>query len=171
MRKVILLITCSLDGFIASEDGNVDWLVGDEEYDFDTFLAAIDTLLMGYNTYHQVIGFGDWPYEDKECYVFTKQHLTSEDSNVIFSDRPVKTTESLIQEDGKAIWVVGGASIISLLLNSGLINELRIVIQPIILGKGIPLFKDIKDNIKLDLSSSHEYESGIVELVYQLHKV
>ncbi|WP_342305085.1 dihydrofolate reductase family protein [Methanolobus sp. ZRKC5] len=166
MRDVILLITCSLDGFIAAEDGNVDWLLQEEEYDFDSFMHGVETLLMGHKTYEQVLGFGKWPYEDKECYVFTKQHPSSEDDRVIFSDDPVGTTENLMLGTGGSIWVVGGASIISMLLNKGLIHELRIAIQPIVLGKGIPLFRDIKKSIGLELKSTEKYESGLVELVY-----
>jgi len=174
MREVILLITCSLDGYIADEDGNVDWLLGEDEYDFDSFLAKTDTLLMGHKTYRQVLDFGKWPYEEKECYVFTTQQPYPENEKIneriIFSNDPVGITENLILGTGGVIWVVGGSSIISPLLNRGLISELRIAIQPIILGKGISLFKNIKKNIHLVLSSSQEYESGIIELVYHLHK-
>ncbi|MEZ5335235.1 MAG: dihydrofolate reductase family protein [Methanolobus sp.] len=168
MRNVILLITCSLDGFIAAEDGSVDWLIGEDEYDFDTFLAGVGTILMGYKTYHQVLGFGKWPYEGKECYVFTKEHLHSKDEHVIFSDDPVGTTENLLLGTGDIIWVLGGSSIISQLLNHRLINEIRIAIQPIILGKGIPLFRDIRNSIGLELVDTHAYKSGLVELVYRL---
>ncbi|WP_319507506.1 dihydrofolate reductase family protein [uncultured Methanolobus sp.] len=167
MRDVVLLITCSLDGFIAAEGGNVDWLLPDKEYDFDAFMHEVDTLLMGHKTYEQVLGFGKWPYEGKECYVFTKQHPYPEDERVTFSDDPVGTAENLILGTGGAIWVVGGASIISPLLNKNLINELRIVVQPIVLGKGIPLFRDIKKSIKLELMGTQAYRSGIVELVYR----
>lgn len=167
MRDVILLITCSLDGFIAAEDGNVDWLISEDEYDFDTFLEGADTLLMGHKTYQQVLDFGKWPYVGKECYVFTNEHMDSGDDKVTFSSDPVGTTESLILGAGGAIWVIGGASIISELLNKGLINEFRIAIQPIILGKGIALFKDIKKRMKLELLSSQAYSSGLVELVYR----
>jgi dihydrofolate reductase len=174
MRDVILLITCSLDGYIADEDGNVDWLLGEDEYDFDSFLAKTDILLMGHKTYKQVLDFGKWPYEEKECYVFTTQDPYPENEKindkVLFSNDPVSVTENLIIGTGGYIWVVGGSSIISPILNKGLINELRIAIQPIILGKGIPLFSNIVKNIRLDLSSSQEYKSGIVELVYRLHK-
>ena len=174
MREVILLITCSLDGYIADEEGNVDWLLGEDEYDFDSFLAKTDTLLMGHKTYRQVLGFGKWPYEGKECYVFTTRSPYPEDEKIndwiIFSNDPVVVTENLILGTGGFIWVVGGSSIISPLLNKGLISELRIAIQPIILGKGIPLFRDIRKDIRLDLKSSQEYESGIIELVYHLHK-
>ncbi|SFM30850.1 dihydrofolate reductase family protein [Methanolobus profundi] len=170
MRDVVLLITCSLDGFIAAEDGNVDWLIGEEEYDFDTFLEGVETLLMGHKTYQQVLGFGKWPYSGKETYVFTNEHMDQEDGKVTFSNDPVGTTEDLMLGTGGAIWVVGGASVISQLLNSGLINEFRITIQPVILGKGIPLFREIKKSIKLELKGTQEFGSGLVELVYASKK-
>ena len=100
MKDVILMITCSLDGFIAAEDGNVDWLLQDEDYDFDAFLHKVDILLMGHKTYSQVLSFGKWPYEGKECYVFTKQHRYPENDRVIFSDDPVGTTENLMLGTG-----------------------------------------------------------------------
>ncbi|WP_292470668.1 dihydrofolate reductase family protein [Methanolobus sp.] len=169
MKDVILLITCSLDGFIAAEDGKVDWLLQDDQYDFDAFLNEVEIILMGHKTYEQVLSFGKWPYEDKECYVFTKQHPYPEDERVIFSDDLVGATENLALGTGGAIWVLGGASIIFPLLNKGLINEFRITMQPIILGKGIPLFRDIKKSIKLELKGTQEYSSGLVELIYKVH--
>lgn len=157
-----------MDGFIADEDGDVDWLLGEDEYDFESFMDRVDTILMGYTTYVQSVGFGKWPYEGRECYVFTEKHPDTVDDRVIFSPDPLEVTKKLLREDGKAIWVLGGSSIVSLFLNNSLISEFRIAIQPIVLGKGIPLFRDITKRIKLDLTGTQAYSSGLVELVYKV---
>ncbi len=103
MRKMILLITCSLDGFIAKDNGSIDWLVGNEDYDFAPFFNEIDTVLMGFTTYKQVLTFGNWPYEGKECYVFSRNYTNPGDENVIFSDNLLKTVDELRKVEGKAI--------------------------------------------------------------------
>lgn len=77
-HRIKLYIATSLDGFIAREDGSIDWLTEYEnspatDYGYSEFYASIGTVLMGRKTYEQVLGFGDWPYGEKNVYVFTRQ--------------------------------------------------------------------------------------------------
>ena len=77
--RIKLYIACSLDGFIARENGSIDWLTEYEnspetDYGYSEFYASIGTVLMGRKTYEQVLGFGDWPYGEKKTYVFTRQN-------------------------------------------------------------------------------------------------
>lgn len=167
MRKVTLYIACSLDGFIARKDGSIDWLFNDADYGYQEFYDSVDTLLIGRKTYEQALGFGEWPYLGKKCYVFTRKK-DLHDGRVVFTQNLVAVTKELLAQPGKDIWLVGGAEIITALLNTRLVNELRIFVHPIILGDGIPLFKDIDKEIKLELVKTVSFDSGLVELRYRV---
>lgn len=84
MSKIILYIATSLDGYIAKEDGNVDWLSSfDEDYGYKEFISTVDTIIIGRKTYQQVLTFGEWPYQGLKTFVFTHQEL-KHDKNVEF---------------------------------------------------------------------------------------
>jgi dihydrofolate reductase len=168
MRKIILFIASSLDGFIADKDGKVDWLFTNGDYGYQKFFDSVDTLLMGKRTYDQVLGFGEWPWHGKKCYVFTRKRRPKSDSNVTFVDNPVHFTKGLLNESGKDIWLIGGSQISSLLLNAGLIHEIIISIHPVILGNGIPLFENIDKLKRLKLTKSQPFKSGLIQLSYKI---
>ena len=89
-RSVLYFVATSLDGFVARDDGSVDWLFDPGAFDFETFLARIDTVLMGRATYDQVRGFGEWPYAGKKAYVFSRARAGETDEYVRFlATRPV----------------------------------------------------------------------------------
>lgn len=167
-RKVILFIATSLDGFIAGEKGEIDWLFTDQDYGYTSFLNSVDTLLMGRKTYEQVLQFGSWPYADKTTYVFTSNPSPAADDNVIFSSDPVGVTTWLRDQSGTNIWLVGGSSIVTTLVSHKLVHEMMIYIHPILLAKGIPLFKNISKKIHLSLRDSTQYNSGLVKLHYHI---
>lgn len=149
MRKVRLYIAQSLDGFIAREDGKVDWLEvepGGEEpgtdYGYAEFLAQIDTTLMGYNTYREILGFGiPFPYPDKTNYVFSRNHKKEDENPVEFiSSDATGFVANLKSDSGKDIWLIGGAELNRVLLDAGLIDEIIVTTKSTLLGSGIPLF-------------------------------
>ena len=171
MRKIILYIAASLDGFIAKEDGSVDWLQkyespSDDDYGYSAFESNIDTLLMGRKTYEQVLEFGEWPYKGKKCYVFTKKSI--EDARVTAISNPIEFTKSLLDRDGKNIWLVGGSQIITLLMNYKLVDEIILTVMPVILGNGIPLFTNIASEINCKLLSEKSYKSGLIQMHYKI---
>jgi dihydrofolate reductase len=170
MRKIILYIAPSLDGYIARRDGSIDWLrkyeTGEEDYGYNEFLKSVDTLLMGRKTYEQIVGFGEWPYEGKQGYVFSTQGIR--DPRVMAVPEPVTFTKALKEKPGKDIWLVGGGQAISLLMNHRLVDEIIITIIPIILGSGIPLFSHITAETKCVLIKEKAYPSGLVQLHYSL---
>ena len=85
MRKTILFIAASIDGFIARENGDVDWLKPDESFDFAPFMNSVDTVLMGYNTYEKSLSFGEEAFlKDKQYFVFSRQSNNSHDDRVTF---------------------------------------------------------------------------------------
>ena len=168
MRKIKLFIASSLDGFIAREDGGIDWLfTGD--YGYAKFYNSIDTVLMGRKTYELGLKLGEY-YKGKRVIVFTKQKNLKKLENVEFVSNVVDFTKKLLKTKGKDIWLVGGGEIVSLLLNNNLIDEILLFVHPIILGKGIPLFKNIKKEVKLKLIETFAYEGGLVKLYYKVSK-
>ncbi len=155
-----LYIATSLDGYIAGSDGNVDWLPSDpdNDYGYGEFLESVEVLIMGNNTYRQVLGFGKWPYKGKKVYVVSRSG--GEDKNVEFTKDPVALAESLIGN----VWVVGGSQINSILLPY--IDRIILTIVPVVLGDGIPLFRNAILR-KMKLVDSKIYGNGFVQLTYE----
>ena len=170
MRKVKLFIASSLDGYIARENGATDWLYSDADYGYAQFYNSVDIVVMGRKTYDKVLDFGTgYPYKDKKNYVFTQKSLgkrTEKDQNVHFIADVIEFIKELVQSPGKDIWLVGGAEIISIFLNAKMLNEITLSIHPIILGKGIPLFKNLQGQLNLKLVKSIPYENGLMQLHY-----
>lgn len=173
MRKVSLFIAMSLDGFIADSNGNVDWLKGhdDDNNDVDTyseFVKDIDTILMGWNTYHQIVtdlSPDKWVYEDFMTFVITHKEQISSEKIQFVSTSPVNLVEKLKMENGKGIWICGGADIVQQLVNKDLIDCYYMTVIPTLLGSGIRLFENAENQIELKLIDTQAY-NGMVELIY-----
>ncbi|CDN30507.1 Dihydrofolate reductase [Mucinivorans hirudinis] len=175
MKKIKLYIAVSLDGYIATPDGGIEWLneitnPTDEDHSYNALLASVDTVLMGGRTYHEIIGFGvPWPYKDKQTYVISRNN-----TNVTPDERVEFITENIYAEiatlktqDGKDIWLVGGGKLTTMLLNHELIDEMQIAIVPIVLGAGLPLFPNNPLKSKWTLKESKSYDTGLVVSTYE----
>jgi dihydrofolate reductase len=177
MRKVVLFIAMSLDGYIADASGKVDWLTGHsaQQEDMDTysdFIQDVDTVVMGWNTYHQIVtelSPSKWVYENLTSYVITHRKLPSQQRIVFTQESPCEVVRRQRQLPGKTIWICGGASIVKPLLAQGLIDEYRICVIPTILGAGIRLFAQTQKPIPLKLVRT-QTGNGIIELVYTVRK-
>jgi len=167
MKKIILFIASSLDGYVARENGDIDWLPRNTASGYDEFYKSIDTVIMGKKTYDQILTFGDYPYKDKKSYVFTRNNDLSKDENTEFVHDVDKLVKDIISNSGTNIWLVGGAEIISAFVNFGFVDEIILSIIPIVLGKGIPLFKNIQKETKLELIKTTDYDA-LVELHYKI---
>ena len=173
MRKITLFIAMSLDGYIADHNGGVAWLNGrgndSENIDaYSEFVKEIDTVIMGWNTYHQIaaeLSVNDWPYEEFTTYVFTHKNETSSEKIRFTRESPVSLIKQLKGKDGKGIWICGGAQTAQQLIEQNMIDESYISVIPTILGGGIRLFETAGQGIKLKLSKTRTY-NGITELVY-----
>jgi dihydrofolate reductase len=170
--KVKLFIASSLDGYIARMDGSIDWLYTDDGYGFAQFYDSVDTILMGRRTYEKALELaaGGYPHKDKKSYVFTQTvsgKKKEKDQNVHFIANVIEFAKELIQSPGKDNWLVGGADIISIFLNAGLLDEIILSIHPIILGNGIPLFKNLQGQTNLKLIKSIPDENGLMQLYYK----
>lgn len=174
MRKVKLFIATSLDGYIADADGSVHWLEGqrDSHEDIDVyseFVKDIDTILMGWNTYHQIItelSPNEWIYSDFSTYVFTHRQCSSTENVRFINENPVDFIKKLREEPGKDIWICGGARLIQQLVCEDFIDEYYITIIPILLGSGVRLFEKGEREIKLRLLWTQSY-NGMADLVYE----
>jgi len=168
MPKIIVYIATSLDGYIAREDGSIDWLPESAESGYDAFYKSIDAVIMGKTTYDQVLTFGEYPYKDKKSFVFTTTNQ-KKNENVEFVSDVNKFVKDGFNGMGKNIWLVGGAQIITSFLKQKAVDEIIVTIIPVILGKGLPLFKNTGNEIKLELIKTKKY-AQLVDLHYKVLK-
>jgi dihydrofolate reductase len=172
MRKIKLYIASSLDSYIASEGGGIDWLFTNGDYGYAKFYDSIDTVLVGRKTYDQSLKFDEYPYKGKKVYVFTRRPNGKKNTQYVeFIDGDIpRFVSHLLQSVGKDIWLLGGGEIVSILLDANLVDEIILSIHPIILGKGVLLFSNIKKRVNLQLLESIPFESGLVQLCYSVLK-
>jgi dihydrofolate reductase len=181
MKKIILDLAVTLDGFIEGPNGEIDWCIMDDDMDFEGFLSSIDTIFYGRVSYDS---WGNYQPDEnaspeeqklweavhsKNKYVFSSQNREDEKATFINSDIPEKV-EEIKKQGGKNIWLYGGASLIKTFINSNLIDVYRISVHPIALGKGKPLFEDLKERLNLKLIKTNTFKSGVVQLIYEPEK-
>lgn len=174
MRQTVLYIAMSLDGYIADRNGGVEWLTGqdggvDAGDSYTEFTKEIDTVVMGWNTYHQVtteLAPGEWVYEEFTSYIFTHREPDSTEKIRFVKESPGEFIRSLKRQDGKDIWICGGADIVQQLMREDLIDRFHISVIPVILGEGIRLFGTMEKDVKLRLVKEESY-NGISELIYE----
>lgn len=174
MRKIVLFIAMSLDGYIADSEGGVQWLEGqgDDSENIDAyseFIKDIDTILMGRNTYNQLVtelSPNEWIYGDFLTYVFTHKQTASAKNICFTEESPVDLVKKLKNQEGKNIWLCGGANLVNQLQRAGLIDIYYISVIPTLLGKGIRLMEELEKEQKLCLKRTENY-NGIVELIYE----
>lgn len=176
--KCAVFIATSLAGFIARKDGQIDWLnqanavvPAGEDCGFSAFMSTIDVLVMGRNTFEQVLSFGQWPYGSTPVIVMSRS-LRSLPANVppgvsLSAENPADLVERLNNQGVKRIYVDGGLTI-QIFMENNLINEMTITVVPIIIGSGIPLFREVKRDIHLELISSQAYDFGFVQTTYRV---
>ena len=174
MREVVLYIAMSLDGYVADETGGVDWLEGHGEGpegadSYSRFIREVDTVIMGRNTYRQVttqLSPERWVYQGLHTYVVTHRPLPSTQDITFTAEHPCALIRRLRQGPGKSIWICGGPSILSPLMEEDLIDRYHISVIPTILGSGIRLFGALEEARKLRLLNT-QASDGIVELIYR----
>ncbi len=171
MRKVTFGVANSLDNFIAREDHAVDWLVWDDELDSISaaFWKTVDTVLMGRKTYAVMLKSGTTSYPDVKNYVFSRTMKGSPDEKVeIIGTDAAEYVRELKGQEGKGICVVGGGELARSLFERGLIDEVGLNIQPVLLGTGIPLFYEMSQQIDLELLDCKTLKSGSVFVSYRV---
>nr|WP_246569955.1 dihydrofolate reductase family protein [Lentibacillus saliphilus] len=170
MRKVKVFIAQSLDGYIATKEESLDWLMtveGEGDNGYGAFYETVDTVVMGRKTYDWVMSEtnGYYPYPGKQGYVWTSQKDRQSD-DVVFTDEAISTFfERLKSETGKDIWIVGGGNLIAQCLEAGVIDEMIVTVAPVLLGDGIPLFPQGAYASKWTLAGTKTYRQ-FIELAY-----
>ncbi|MDD2287416.1 MAG: dihydrofolate reductase family protein [Lascolabacillus sp.] len=174
IRKIKLYIASSIDGYIASLDGSLDWLSNhpitpELNYGYDKFFESVNTVIMGGKTYRDILNMDViYPYESKMSYIITRNQINSSKENIHFiTDNIIGTISNLKKEQRKDIWLVGGGELISILLNNDLIDEMIITYIPTLLGEGVPLFPKSKKESNWKLINSQSYDNGVLTIEYQ----
>ncbi len=171
MRTVTFGAACSLDGFIARTDDAVDWLHWSKDVAAITnqFWKTIDTVVMGRKTYAVSTTSGGGGYAGVKNYVFSRSLKTIDNPAVeLVSEDAAKFVAALKNKKGKNICVMGGGQLAGSLFNAGLIDEVGLNVHPIILGSGIPMFRDINRQLDLELIESRPLEGGCVYVLYKV---
>lgn len=173
VRKIILNLAISLDGFIADVDGGFDWIEGDgdssqnteKSFEFSEFVNTVDTIVMGSKAYEDCPKETIESFKEKKLLVATSRELEGDENVEFFSGDICSKVLELRNEEGKDIWLFGGAGLTDAFIKADIIDEYIIGIIPIILGDGIPLFLNENPAIKLHLDECTLNE-GITILRY-----
>lgn len=173
-------MAASLDGFIAKADGDIDWLHNPAYFgvpfnglEYDDFIATVDALVMGRNSYEKVRTFGAWPYENTPVIVLTSRPLDIPpelEGKVRVENCPPGELVSVLEREGKRHLYIDGGKIIQSFIADGLINEITVTLIPILLGSGIPLFSTSGPEIPLKLISTDSSENGFVQVRYGIDR-
>jgi dihydrofolate reductase len=171
MLEIIYYVAASVDGFIATPDGSVDWLSafeGEDDYGYAEFYARVDAILIGRRTYEQVRSFGPWPYSDKPTWVFSRRELTRLPDGVTGTAGSPAAVASELEDTGfQNAWLVGGGELAGSFAREGLLTSCIITVMPVLLGDGIRLFGGSCARARLELESTTRY-GDVVQVVYGL---
>ncbi len=170
--KTTVFVGTSVDGFIARANGELDWLPpdGGEPHGYDEFIATVDALVMGRNTYDIVLAFDPWPYGEKPVFVLSTRPLAGTPTGVSverLSGEPAEIVAQLAARGIQHIYVDGGITI-QRFLRAGLIQRLILTRVPVLIGEGIPLFGVTGRDIALKHIATRHYASGLVQSEYEV---
>lgn len=173
MKKLILYIACSIDGYIAKTNDDISFLSvvekEGEDYGYTEFINTIDTVLIGRKTYDKVMTLvPEFPHADKECYVITRTPKDSIGNIHFYTGDLLSLVKELKSRQGKNIFVDGGAQLVYELLRLQLIDEMIISYIPVTLGDGIVLFQGNMPETKWKLVSTKNFDTGLVQVKYKL---
>ncbi|MDB5258697.1 MAG: dihydrofolate reductase [Chitinophagaceae bacterium] len=186
MRNLIFFMHTSLDGFVAGLNREMDWIHVDEEmFDFvGTMTDKADTALYGRVTYEMMQSYWPTAGEQPDASKHDKEHSAwynkvskivlsktmSEkglDNTTVISDQLTDNINKIKKQDGKNILIFGSPGASHSLLSLGLIDEFWLFVNPVLLGKGIPLFKNVMETTKLKLIETKTFSSGVIALHYE----
>ena len=143
--EIVYYVAASLDGFIATPDGGVEWLApwegSGQDYGYAAFLSSVDGLVLGSRTYEQALTFGSWPYGGKRAWVLSSRRLDAVPGAVVTDGTPNDVVAEMAALGLRRVWLVGGGAIAGAFRAEGLISEYIVSVMPVILGGGVPLFR------------------------------
>lgn len=173
MPEIIYYVATSLDGYIAADDGSVDWLGrihrAGEDHGAGDLEASVDALLLGSHTYEFALKLGRWPSPEKPSWVFTQRKLAVLDPSItLTSETPAEVVRALATGGCRRAWLMGGGKLAASFHAERLISRYIISVFPVLLGSGIPAFAPHRSiTEELRFVAAKPYKSGIVQLTYE----
>jgi dihydrofolate reductase len=167
MRPLTCFIATSLDGYIAGPSGEIDWLFTDQDYGYTQFFARVDTVVMGRKTYDLCRTFGEYPYPDMPNYVWSRTRRGRDEYAAFVSDDIAGLLKGFKQQEGKAIWLVGGSALVGEAIRHDLLDELIVSVHPLVLGDGVPLFPRGLPRTQFQFITAETFNTGLVQLTYR----
>jgi dihydrofolate reductase len=174
--KSTVFIATSVDGFIARENGGLDWLPGEgdadvEDYGYRDFIDPVDAIVLGRITFEMALSFGAWPYGGKAVVVLSGRpvEIPRNIAGTVnaMSAPPRDVVRRLAERGFKHLYIDGGKTIQGF-LREGLIQQLIITRVPILLGTGIPLFSTLPRDVRLHHLRTRHFENGLVQSQYEV---
>lgn len=175
--KTTVYIATSIDGFIARQNGEIDWLPSggdvesEEDYGYQEFIDSVDAIVMGRNTYELTLTFDSWPYSAKPVFVLSSRKVDIPNDIAITVESicapPREIVRRLSERGFKHLYIDGGKTIQSF-LREGLIQKLIITRVPILIGAGIPLFGSLPHDVRLHHLKTRQFENGLVQSKYEV---
>jgi dihydrofolate reductase len=169
MVKASVFVGTSLDGFIARPDGRLDFLPEDAEpHGYEEFMATVDAMVIGRNTFDVVLTFDAWPYGAKPVFVLSTRPLAPAPAGAVverLSGDPAQIVSDLAARGIGHIYVDGGLTI-QRFLRAGLVQRLIVTRVAVLIGEGIPLFGNLGRDIRLTHVGTRQYASGLVQSEY-----
>ena len=177
MRKLILGLAITLDGYIEGPNGEYDWCFTDQDYGLNEFFTRVDAIFIGRKSYEMLQQYAGsnngetvpgMPVMTE--YVFSRTLTSVKKGAVLISEDSITEAQRIKEQPGKDIWLYGGASLTDALIKEGLVDELWLSVHPILLGSGKPLFRENDSRNPISLLECKTYESGLVSLRYSIGK-
>ena len=173
--KVSVFVGTSVDGFIARQNGDLDWLPvgGGEPHGYDEFIATVDAIVIGRKTFETVLAFDTWPYGPKRVVVLSSEPVDLSSAvargGVVeqMGGPPAYIVSNLAARGARHLYVDGGITI-QRFLRAGLIDRLVITRVPVLIGDGIPLFGSLSQDIELRHVATRSYPSGLIQSEYEV---
>lgn len=171
-RKTVLYIAMSLDGYIAQPNDDLSFLSivekEGEDYGYADFIQTIDTVILGRKTYDWIMAqVPEFVHADKKTFVITRTEKPSVANTHFYTKDLKELIINLKKEEGKNIFIDGGAEVVSALLKEQLIDEIIISVIPILVGNGVRLFNDERPEQELELISCKSFEKGLIQMHYK----
>ena len=170
MRKVVLGVGISLDGYIARPDGSVDFLFMPKDYSMAAFFKRIDTAVMGRKTYEMglKLGGGKISSPGTKCYVFSRTlNAGGRNGVTVVVDSPREFVSALRKKKGKDIWLMGGGELTREFLREDLVDGLYLGVVPVLIGEGIAAFPSGFPQRKFALTENKTFSQGLIALNYE----
>jgi dihydrofolate reductase len=173
MRKVVLGLGISIDGYIARKNGAVDFLFIPKDYPMGEFMKSVDTAAMGRKTFEVSLKLGGGSFgESMKSYVFSRSKPAGERHGVMFTRKtPARWVAEIRRQAGKDIWLMGGGELARAFLKADLVDELSIGVVPVLLGSGIPLFPPGFPQRDFTLLENKTFSKGLISLRYGRSRV